>query len=50
VGTSAISPAIQSVKPSIEEKEIPKHAELIKIIEEAQVKIDEGLEKLRAIA
>lgn len=44
VGTSGISPAI------LEEKEIPKHVELIKIIEEAQVKIDEGLEKLRAIA
>ncbi|WP_440945143.1 M6 family metalloprotease domain-containing protein [Methanosarcina sp. T3] len=50
VGTSGISPTIQAVKPSIEEKEIPKPAELIKIIEEAQVKIDEGLEKLRAIA
>ncbi|MHC1753897.1 MAG: M6 family metalloprotease domain-containing protein [Methanosarcina sp.] len=50
VGTSGISPAIQLIKPSIEKKEIPKHVELIKIIEEAQVKIDEGLEKLRAIA
>lgn len=50
VGTSEISPAVHPVKPSIEGKEIPKHVELIKIIEEAQVKIDEGLEKLRAIA
>ncbi len=49
VGTSEVRPAIQAVKPSIEEKELPK-LELIKIIEEAQVKIDEGLEKLRAIA
>ncbi len=50
VGTYGVSPAIQAVTPSIEEKGIPKHAELIKIIEDAQVKIDEGLEKLRAIA
>jgi M6 family metalloprotease-like protein len=50
VGTSGFSPVKKAVKPSIKEKEIPKYVELIKIIEEAQVKIDEGLEKLRAIA
>ncbi|MDD4250192.1 MAG: hypothetical protein PHT13_13950 [Methanosarcina sp.] len=39
----------ESIEESIEEKEI-KHVEFIKIIKEAQVKIDEELEKLRAIA
>lgn len=50
VGTSGVSPAIKAVIPGIEGKEISKRVELIKIIEEAQDKIDEGLEKLRAIA
>ncbi|WP_292390449.1 M6 family metalloprotease domain-containing protein [Methanosarcina sp. UBA5] len=47
--TFQVGTSIQA-KPSMGEEEIPKHAELIKIIEDAQVKIDEGLEKLRAIA
>lgn len=41
---------IKAVNPNIKEKVIPKPEELIKIIEEAQVKINEGLQKLKEIS
>jgi type I restriction enzyme M protein len=41
---------IKAVNPNIKEKEIPKPEELIKIIEDAQVKINEGLMKLKEIS
>ena len=41
---------IKAVNPNIKEKEIPKPEELIKIIEEAQIKINEGLQKLKEIS
>ena len=41
---------IKAVNPNIKEKEIPKPEELIKIIEDAQVKINEGLLKLKEIS
>ncbi|MDQ1254595.1 MAG: type restriction enzyme protein, partial [Euryarchaeota archaeon] len=41
---------IKAVNPNIEEKEIPKPEELIRIIEEAQIKINEGLKKLKEIS
>ena len=40
---------IKAVNPNIKEKVIPKPEELIKIIEESQVKISEGLKKLKEI-
>lgn len=40
----------EAVNPNIEEKEIPKPAELIKILEDAQVKINEGLKRLKEIS
>ncbi|MFQ5976194.1 MAG: class I SAM-dependent DNA methyltransferase, partial [Candidatus Hydrothermarchaeales archaeon] len=40
---------IKAVNPNIKEKVIPKPEELIKIIEDAQIKINEGLEKLKEI-
>ena len=40
---------IKAVNPNIKEKEIPKPEELIKIIEDAQIKINEGLQKLKEI-
>lgn len=41
---------IKAVNPNTEVKEIPKPAELIRIIEEAQAKINEGLNKLKEIS
>ena len=40
---------IKAVNPNIKEKEIPKPEELIKIIEDAQIKINEGIQKLKEI-
>lgn len=40
---------IKAVNPNIKEKIIPKPEELIKIIEEAQIKINESLKKLKEI-
>jgi len=40
---------IKAVNPNIKEKVIPKPEELIKIIEESQIKINEGLKKLKEI-
>lgn len=41
---------IKAVNPNIDEKEIPKPEELIMIIEDAQVKINEGLKRLKEIS
>ena len=40
---------IKAVNPNIKEKVIPKPEELIKIIEESQIKINESLKKLKEI-
>ncbi len=40
---------IKAVNPNIKEKVIPKPEELIKIIEDSQIKINEGLKKLKEI-
>jgi len=40
---------MKAVNPNIKEKEVPKPAELIRIIEESQKKIDESLVKLKEI-
>jgi len=40
---------LKAVNPNIKEKEIPPPEELIKIIEEAQIKINEGLLKLKEL-
>ena len=40
---------IKAVNPNIKEKVIPKPEELIKIIEDAQVKINESLKRLKEI-
>ena len=40
---------IEAVNPNIKEKVIPKSEELIQIIEESQIKINEGLRKLKEI-
>ena len=41
---------IKAVNPNIKEKVIPKPEELIKIIEESQIKINESLKKLKEIS
>ena len=38
------------VNPNVKEKVIPKPEELIKIIEDSQIKINEGLRKLKEIS
>jgi len=40
---------IKAVNPNIKEKVIPKPEELIKIIEESQIKINESLKRLKEI-
>ena len=40
---------IEAVNPNIKEKVIPKPEELIKIIEETQIRINESLMKLKEI-
>ena len=40
---------LKAVNPNIKEKEIPKPEELIKIIEESQMKIDESLKRLKEL-
>jgi type I restriction enzyme M protein len=40
---------IKAVNPNIKEKVIPKPEELIKTIETAQIKINEGLKKLKEV-
>ncbi len=41
---------IKAVNPNVKEKVIPKPEELIKVIEDAQIKINEGLKKLKEIS
>ncbi|MCZ7402606.1 MAG: N-6 DNA methylase [Candidatus Methanoperedens sp.] len=41
---------IKAVNPNVKEKSIPKPEELIKIIEDSQIKINEGLKKLKEIS
>jgi len=40
---------MKAVNPNVKEKEIPPPEELIKIIEESQIKINEGLQKLKEL-
>jgi type I restriction enzyme M protein len=41
---------IKAVNPNVKEKVIPRPEELIKIIEDSQIKINEGLKKLKDIS
>jgi type I restriction enzyme M protein len=48
MGILTVQP-VKAVNPNIKEKVIPRPEELIKIIEDSQIKINEGLKKLKEI-